>query len=282
MSLNAKLVKVESILATHYTNIGHTDLQLRESINKVMKLLTNSGAVTESALSEITVDDLVDTVPILVARQIVRAIGANVTDTKQIVIVSDDPVSMAARLKPEQLVGEYDPNDPTNPFGTRLASLTKSQSCLVFRSSNTSSHILDVPTSAKLVRELLDGFPPRKTIIIDGELQEIYAVGESPAKYADENPAVPGTMLRPDGVSDNNVQWGDVPLNIQQLVYFAVKNGELTNKLEHDIHDEVVGKDFNAVSHRLPKSTIEFRKFEGLQQLPPLKIVLSPKVKATK
>lgn len=279
MSLNAKLAKIESILCTYYTNAGHTEPQISDSINKVMKLISSTGGVTESALSEITTDDLIGSVPILVARQIVRAIGGNNAEAKQIVIMSDDPISMAARLKPEQLVAEYDPNDPTNPFGTRLASLTKSQPCLVFQSGYNSSHNLDVVTSAKLVRELLDGFPPRKTIVIDGELQEIYAVGEAPAKYADENPAAPGTMLRPDGVSDNNVHWGNIQFSVQQLIYFAVKNGELANKSEHDIYDEVAGKDFNTVSCRLPKSTIEFKKFEGLQQLPPLKIVLSPKVK---
>ena len=278
MSLSSKLAQAETLLRAHFKALGAED-----KTDEILSNIKNGGGTSEANLEEMTVPDLERAgVPVLLARKIVRALGGNVDgagDSRQVVIVNDDPVNLAARLKPEELVAEYDPNDPTNPFGERLNELTKGNVFLVF----TDKASVNVPVSQKLVRELLDGFKPRTSIVVDGELQETYAVGERPARYADENPFVQGTMLRPDGVSDANVEWGSLDMNVRQLIYLAVKGGEIVNtKLEADVFDDVVGKKFEQVARRYPKAAIEFKKLDGAQALPPLKLILSPKVKAAK
>ncbi len=276
MAKNVALQQLESLLKNSLDSSKASD---------VMGRLTDLGATVNDAVSELTAADLIEAgVPPLVARRIGKTM--NLSDTfakKEIVILDDNPVNLAARLKPEDLVQEYDPNDPTNPFGTRLKEISNGQKFLVFVDGK-----VEVLASQRLLRELLDGYGPRKTFLVGGAPTELYAVGECPARYADENPVAPGQMLRPDGYSDGNFPWGDVPLKVRQLILLISKGfaaaSQSWNKSEADIYEMVTSHEnydvcFSDLCVRFPNQALEFKRLEECQSLPSMKVALQPKKK---
>ena len=278
MSLSDKMATISTILIGHYSSV--TTLDPSGKIESIINQLKQIGATSEASLQELTADDFQSFgVPALIARRIVKSIGCAIsTDVqKQVVIIDDNPVNLAARLKPEELVEQYDPNDPTSPFGARLLTISNNSKFFAY----TEDGKVNIPKSQQFLRELLDGYSVRTTAMVDGKLVELFAVGERPARYADENPAVPNTFLRPDGVSDMHVNWGILNLEVKQLVWVAVKIGE-TKKNEIDLYDEVKSLDFNHVALRFPQSAVKFESMKGTQQLPSLKLVLKAKVVAPK
>lgn len=276
MSFSSRVEQAASLLRSHYKSSASED-----QTDDLIKKINAFGGTSEANLAEITPEDLEGIgVPTLLARRIAKIFGWTIAEAqKQMVIIDDNPVAMAARLKPEELVVEYDPNDPTSPFGTRLKQISGGNRFLVFNEDR--GEVL-VESSQKLLRELLDGYTPRQNVIIEGRPQEVYAVGESPARYADENPVWSGQKLRPDGFSDANVEWGAIDLEIRQLLRIAISKEEsaITGKSEMDLYDMVVGKKFQDVARRLPNAVIEFDRMKGCQSLPSLKTVLRPAKKA--
>ena len=131
MSLSSKFRQAEGLLTQHYKGLGGED-PTQNLIQKIREM----GGTTEAALEEISAEDLEDLgLPRLLARKVAKAFGSSNeggNGEKQIVIVDDNPLNLAARLKPEDLVAEYDPNDPTNPFGQRLKEITNGDSFLVY------------------------------------------------------------------------------------------------------------------------------------------------------
>jgi hypothetical protein len=269
----SKITQIEGLLRSYYIGEGMDEQKSTSAAKAAVGSIRNLGGISDELIAELTVDDLSSFLPVLVARRVLKLVGNNVDplQTRQIVVMDDNPVSMAARLKPEELVAEYDPNDPTNPFGERLKSLSKGHPFLVFKPGQNSH---DIPASARLLRELLDNYPPRKATIVDGMLTELYSVGNRPARYADENPAFHGNMLRPDGTSDAYVNWSVLPLKVRQLVWIAVSLGEISNRKEVDTFSDVNGKSEAELAQRFPRATLEYTRLEGMQSLPSLKIPL--------
>lgn len=275
MALIDKLNVIDSLLTAHFKSLNQGER--KEEVRAILDRLKAMGLTSEDSLAELTADDFVGVgVPILIARRIVKAVGGYQAESqKQIVIVDDNPVNLAARLKPEELIDQYDPMDPTSPYGVRLKQISNGEKFLAF----TVDGNINVDLSKRFLREILDGYPVRKTALVDGKPGELFAIGEHPSRYADENPAVPGTMLRPDGLSDLHVDWGIIPLDVKQLVWIAVSLCEL-KKFEVDIYENVSGKTFNEVATRWPAAAVKFEKMKGSESLPRLKLELKPKVVA--
>lgn len=276
MALSDKFTTIESLLTSHFRALNQGER--KEEIATILTKLKEMGGTTEAGLLELNAEDFESLgVPRLVARRIVKAIGAVQDVQKQVVIVDDNPVNLAARLKPEELVEQYDPMDPTSPYGVRLKAISNGVKFFVY----TADGAVNVSLSQKFLREILDGYSPRKTAMVDGRPGELFAVGERPARYADQNPAVPDQMLRPDGLSDAHVDWGSISLPVKQLIYIAVKECAV-NMSEIDLFDLVNGKSFDDVARRFADATIKFNKLKGTDSLPSLKVELTPKVVATK
>lgn len=268
MSYSAKITAAETLLSAHYKTINEP-----KKAAELIEAIQKDGGTNEATLETITAFDLEELgVPKLLARRVAKAFGSveSTSVEKQIVIVDDNPVNLAARLKPEDLVGEYDPNDPTNPFGQRLQQISGGRAFLVFSPEG----VLMALASAKLLRELLDGYNPRQTYQSDGVLHQVYAIGQRPDRFADEHPIFDKVMLRPDGKSDAHVEWGNFPLPIRQLIRVGVATGEVSGK-ERDVFEEVNGKTFNELTLRWPSAGVQFKKLEGAGSLPSLKVPLT-------
>lgn len=185
--------------------------------------------------------------------------------------VSNDPEKHAVTLTGPQLVDFYDPDNYTNPYGKRLKEITEGRKCLVFNKDGS----LNRDITKQLVDELLNQYPEREEVAVDGLPSRVYKIGERPDRYASENPCAPGKPLRPDGVSDVGCDWGKVPLEVRQLVYLAVKRGDL-HADEADVFEKVEGKTFADVAKRpwFRQAAVEFQEREKLNTLPQLKIRL--------
>lgn len=278
MSLETKLNAAKKLVRDHLASV---DGDAEGVTEQMMNALKDMGATSGEALEEVTEHDLAAVgVPPLVARRVVKLFGgsADGETPKQIVVIDDDPSKLALRLKPADLVAEYDPNDPDNPFGERLKVISEGKRFLVFTESGT----LDVKTSAKLLQELRDNYPQRASTLVNGVTCQTYCVGDRPARYGDEHPLYPSTLLYPDGFSQKNVEWGSIDFKIRQLLYIAVKHtGEIKmdREREREIFDLVQGRDFAQVCENFVDAAMKFKEMEGGQQLPSLKIPLGVRQK---
>ena len=278
MALADKFQTIESLLTIHYQALNKGDR--RHEIREVIEKLRDMGATTEATLQELTAADFESLgIPPLVARKIAKAVGCTGDTQKQVVIIDDNPVNLAARLTPEELVERYDPNDPVSPYAMRLKEISGEKQFFVYNTDG----LLDVPNSQNQLRELLDGFPPLKSALIDGKITELYAVGGRPARYADENPVITGEMLRPNGLSNRFIDWGAVSKDVRQLIRIAV-SCQLTADGKSEIapnetyvYELVKGLTFDEVARRFPLAAVEFEKQKGLEKLPSLKIALKSK-----
>jgi hypothetical protein len=194
------------------------------------------------------------------------------------IVVELNPIERARMMKVGELVQEYDPDQPDNPFGQRLAEIFGNDAFLVFDEDNG---FLLVDQSVVTAEELREGYPPRKTIRVEGKTFTLYRVGHRPLRFANENPVRPGAMLRPDGVSDNNIRWTDVALNIRQLLWVAAKHtGEITvnggGEDEIDIWDKVAKDegDFSKVALRYQQAEVKLRELIQSDSPPSLRMKL--------
>ena len=190
-------------------------------------------------------------------------------------------------MRVEGLVREYDPDQPNNPFGSCLRKKFGDLPFLVF-DEDTGELLRD--ESVMTAQELEKGYPPRKTIIVRKETCEhtyrLYEIGKRPDGYADENPVRPGKMLRPDGVSDDNIPWKKLPFEVRQLLWVAAKHtGEITldtcREDEMDIFDKVTYHDegdINNVSKRYQEAAVKLRELKQSDQPPSLRVKLCRRI----
>lgn len=272
MSWEGKVQEVRAVLRDHFGASGKVD----ELVTKITQL----GATSEESAAMLSEGDLeAEGLPRLVARRVVRLFGGVQTADelpRQIVLVDDDPDKLARRMKPADLIAEYDPEEPDNAFGIRLKEISKGHPFLVFNEDNSKNE----PVSLKLLQEIRLGYPPRKSITVNGVPHQIYAVGARPAVYADEHPIRPGQMLRPDGYSDLGVPWLTLTMAVRQLMYIAytVSKEISENTQERYYWDLVKNETFEEVAQRFPNGYIAFKEMEGAQKLPSLRVVLKPAV----
>jgi len=170
-------------------------------------------------------------------------------------------------MKPEELVTEYDLDDPHNPYGKRLHELKPHAKFIIIENGK-----VNVAASQKELRRVLDGYASRDQVTVGNEVFKTYRVGEKPDRYVKEH-CIYGTPLDEDGCSDKGAAWGELPLEVQQLLNLSVLE---TNELipsryeEFDLFDMVSGKDFNYLAKRYPKAAVLFAELKGLGDLPKL------------
>lgn len=189
--------------------------------------------------------------------------------------ISDDPERHAASLKPVELAEKYDPDNATNPYGRKLKEITEGRKCLVFNKDGS----YNVALTKQLVQEIVDGYPDRQEITVDGIPLPTYPVGDRPDRLADENPFEHRSPLRADGTSDAGCNWGNVTKEVKQLVYIAVEISDpgLGGDIEQDVFDKVDGKDFAKIAGRYRKAAVEYHNREKVGTLPQLKVRLGGK-----
>jgi hypothetical protein len=265
-----KFELVRSILESHNALLNEGEEKI--NVDSVLKQIRKNGGTSDQRLARIRFEDLENWgTPSLLAREVAEVFrGPETTKPEKVIILDDDPVKLANKLKPSELVEKYDPENSDDAFGEKLKILSGGQRFIVFNNDGT----VNVSVSQNLLQELRDNYPERQSVIVESDVHKTYRVGDCPSKYADEHPVWHGKMLRPNGMSDADIDWKSVPLNVRQLIYLAIKTGELKGKDEQDIRDLVDNKTFNELGKRWKNASLKFKELSETNQLPQLKIKL--------
>jgi hypothetical protein len=278
MSLTDKLNAVQAILRDFFTATGQEDTS-----DGMIDDLKKAGAVNESFAAEMEVDDVLHaiSVPMPVARKIVKALGNDKSEAeKQIVVVCDDPVTMALRMTNRQLVEAYDPDEPDSPVAQRLLQkVGGATSVRPFLVWDDDAGTILVDASVECLEDLVHNFPSRTTMNVNGVMRPVLPLGVRPNVWADENPVVEGEVLRRDGTSAKNVPWGDIPLDVRKLLRVAMKNVSpaelvIASTTERDIYRQVAGKNVQEVGQDYPNAAVLLKQLKGGNNEPKLRIQL--------
>lgn len=274
MAYKAKLEQAVQFIESHNKNVSEQSLKV--DATKVLSHLKEIGAHDLASLAECKNEDLIEAgVPRLLARQITSTIF-RVRDEGVPKHVSD---KKAEHMNPEELLGRYVP-DTDNAVSRRLTAMGGKSRFVVFEPGSTT---VDVQTSAKLLKEVKDGFGERVDGIVStaNGPRRAYRVGEKPNNLVDENPLYPTRALRPDGTCDQTGRsWDGIPLEVRQLVALARQTGELSVTLDkaHDVLDRILSDPSQAMlamATRYRKAALVFEEGKVLGTLPPLKVVLN-------
>jgi hypothetical protein len=214
--------------------------------------------------------------PEMLAKDIIRSWRGGIK-----VIVDTTPEAEAARLSLKELIDKYDPDDPTNAFGTRLSNIAgkdskhKPNTFLIFDGDK-----LKHDATFKELERLRAGFPSRSSANYKGIPYKTFAVGERPARYKDQSPFPPYEALY-DGESNAGFRWIDLPLETRQLVFIASTSNqadfqryteaELFTLLE-GFEQRARDSSFNGAARLFPEAAIQFNELKRKGSLPSLKI----------
>ena len=112
-----------------------------------------------------------------------------------------------------------------------------------------------------------------------GVPHEVIRVGVDARSVYDADPLMPDKALQKSGMGTGRVNWNDVPLEVRQVAYFAVKTGEI--KPTSDGHQTWLRSHMKPGASRLvfhgraPKAIKEFNEAARTGSLPTLRVMLS-------
>lgn len=266
-------------------NDGDEGIVSAEDFAKKIKLM---GGTTPDRLKSFSYEEILRALPSFDGIQPV-ALAKEIANTWRNLVKSGEapaekrPVSSrtAERMTLDELVGAFDPEEPNSPVGERLQKISKGQAFLVYDNRE-----VDVARSLAMLKELKAGFPPRAHF----EGRRVYAIGQVPDNYAEENPLYLGRPLRPDGTCDQlGRSWAGVSKHIRQFVALAVRNkkngidivGPGGRDRAHATLDMALASNaMEMLRNRYPEVSIEFDEAEKHGTLPNLLIPLGQPVEA--
>lgn len=280
MSTHAVRIDAALAVVTQHNSVVGPENRAYIDPDRFRTAVVENGGTSDAGLAAFTFEDIArcffnqnpDPVrPLPLARQIAN-IFRSPADERPVTAKKAD------RMTPAELVAAFDPRDPDNAVGRRLREISRDQPFLVYRDGQVNTE-----ASAKLLREVQQGFPPLKIYTDSAGVYEVHRVGVIPDNYADENPLYPGRPLRPDGTCDQtNRSWEGVALATRQLVRLAVESGQLLVTLQsaHDTLDLVIAPNGDQrLKQRYPAAVVDFDRRQKTGGLPSLRVLLAPGVK---
>ena len=309
MSFEDKLVSVRTLLQDHNDSIAggsQSDVYLPGQINieKFLTCIKAIGGTTEDRLKSFSYEDIlqclplvslqmedysadpnskkcsgyrIDVKPTILAKEIAKIFRGKDNEQENCGFQFGDKVESGKKPKNmsfKELVESFNPEETTNSVGKRLSEIAGTEPFIVYESGRK----IDVPTTLSLLEEIKQGYQGRTDITVKDQTKKVYKIGELPNNFADENPFYPGSALRPDGTCSHTGKFcGSIPLTVRQLIYLAVKSGELRvdNSTVHQIIDSLNGSgDFSKLGAIYRKAALQFADLSILGTLPQLKVIL--------
>ena len=295
MSVQKFYDAARTILEQHNEIIGEGNEGLVD-IDKFLTCLKATGGTNLKALEKISLEDLLNCLPQVdgpggwakpwpLAKQIKAAFRELAPDKDEADKPKFSGKKSARKMDLEELVHSFDPEEPTSAVGKRLKEISKDEPFIVYASGRQ----IDYDATIALLKEVKQGFEGRATYSLAGVVHRVYAVGDLPENYADENPLYRGRPLRPDGTCDQiNRSWEGVPLDVRQFIAFSeeYENGiDVTGKggrdRAHAAMDLAVTSDaLSKLKERYPEIAVEFAEAQRLGNLPVLQIPLGQPIDA--
>lgn len=235
MSYQQRLESALALVSEHNSAVGQGNPGCVDG-EKFVANLKALGATSENDLNDLTWEQVLKCLNLAIATpaaiepqklaQKCCAVGvfrdekaAEVTPVPGTVVVSD---KKAAKMTLRQLVENFDPEEPDNAVGKRLASIAKGRPFIVYKEGRT----VHVDATFAQIAALKQGHPPMDVAMVEGLPVRVYCLGELPENKAEENPLYPGRPLRPDGTCDQTLRsYNGVPKEVRQLLKFACLTG---------------------------------------------------------
>lgn len=260
-SLNAVLINHEKFIFGVKVSGGTSEASLKHFTHEdISRLLDNSFTEVRTGCPS----------PIALARSICEKFR-NVDKDMAKVECESLSAKKIRGMSLEELCRRYDASDPSSLIFHKLKDLSNGKAFLVF---DDNDNVLVEP-SVKLLKELLDNFPPRDIYVLNDEALKVYKIGEKPPKTFNENPIFMGRPLRPDWTCDQtNRSWENIPLEIRQLIRLIARDTEAVNlKFAHDLMDMAIEVDApKRLMLRYPHIAAKFKELKKTGTLPTLKI----------
>lgn len=281
MSFTDRITAALAAIKEH--NEALTDEKDRLNGESFVNNLKKLGGTSEDRLSSLSHEDILECFPStleikpkILAKSLAKIFRGKEPDSTQIGSVDLKLVSKkkADKMLLDELVANFDPEDYTNAVGTRLAEIAKGQPFIVYSTGRT----VDPMVTLALLKEIKQGFAGRNDFTLNGEIVKVYAIGDLPENYVDENPLYPGRPLRPDGTCDQTGRsWQGVPLEVRQLIRVAIEMKELVinHEMAHTIMEIAIGiNPMTALTSRYRKAAVKFSDLKKIGTLPKLQIAL--------
>lgn len=292
MSYNDRINAAQEAIRQHNEAIFESlDDKRKESVPKLGHIDSNKfilniklcGGTSEDRLSDLSYEDILECLPDggmidskikprILAKEIAKIFRKKDTEETSKNLVSN---KKAEKLTLRELIEAFDPEEVTNAIGLRLAAIAKNAKFIVYLNGRN----VDVDSTFKLISEIKSGYPGRDDIIVNGDIKKVYALGELPENFAEENPLYRNRPLRPDGTCDQTGRsWEGVDMQLRQFVRLAMTMNELnvTHEVAHNILDILMGDNpKEKLQQRYRKTAIAFDQLLKMSNLPVLKIVLN-------
>lgn len=290
MTYQEKLQSVSTLITNYNKEINPEDKPSVNGFNTInpdtfINRIKFLGATDEEKLNALSYEDILECLPTLqvdssgpplkpriLCKEIAKIFRVKDKDEPKAnpeAEVSKKVNNMSLR----QLIESLDPEDLDSKVAKRLENISKGQAFLVY----TTGKNIDADVSAKLLSEIKQGYPERKTFTVNGLPKPVHRLGDVPDNFADENPLYPGRMLRPDGTCDQTGRsWAGVPLEVKQLLNLALRDIDLTFETAHNLIDLAIGADpFQRIGNRYQSAFLRFEEMKKRNALPSLIVLLS-------
>lgn len=179
-----------------------------------------------------------------------------------------------ARL--QDLVADYDPNEPDDPVSTELKRRFGDAKVIVL-DPHSEKPTVSIADTLDLMTDLKEGRGLTDKVMIDGLLVEPFAIGEKPHLILEEDPLFIGEPLRQNGRStrENRIDWSPIKIEARQFVRVAVEIGAIEPTSRRDSKDiyEAALDGIKALESEFPEVGLEFRKRKKMDDLPKLKVI---------
>lgn len=277
MSYEERFDAALALIEEHNKGIGDHLQPGFVKIDDFASCIKAAGGTSEEGLKRFSYEDIADCLPTTNGKKampLARRIGELWRGKEE---AKRPPSSRRIeRMTLEELVSDFDVEEPDSPIGERLNKASKGQPFIVFETAR----IVDEERTLKLLKELKAGLKEGRTAF---EGKKVYRVGELPDNYANENPLYEGRPLRPldESCDQTNRSWAGVPFEVRQFIRFAMdyEGGIEVNshKDAHDVLDVAVKPDaLKTLRDRYSELAVEFDniKTNNPSELPTLRISL--------
>jgi hypothetical protein len=287
MSVNDKYEAAQSILREHNEAIGGPEKAGYVDSDKFISCIKTAGGTSEERLRSFSYEEILQCLPdtdgvkpVAIAKDIAKVFRGKDDKPEN----EKRPISSkkAERMTLKELVENFDPEETSNAVGKRLKAIAGREKFIVYNQGR----LVDVETTFKILQEIKQGYEGRDDIEVDGDIKRVYALGEIPDQYADENPLWHGRPLRPDGTCDQmGRSWEGVDKRVRQFVRIAVDLDLFDVSIDkaHDVLDMALKSDaWKELRKRYREAAVEFDELEKQNQLPHLQIPIGREEKPGK
>ena len=292
MAVIELLDSVRVLISNHNVNFEPVDSHEHQpgwiKIDKFFQNLKIFGSHTEDDLKSMSYEDILCCMEVIgsmkpmgLAKAIAKVFRGK--DERPGLTTSYISERTVQRLTLRELIERYDINSSavrtrTCLIAKRLDEISKGQRFLVFPDDTGKP---DIDFSVSLLEELCAGQTSMSEVAYNGDVRHVFKIYEAMASYVAENPLYPGRPLRVGETCDQTLRsWAGVPKNVRQLIYMAVKSGDLLVSIDrsHAIMDLAISGGDTALStlrQRYPRVSIKFDAAEKIGDLPKLLLELS-------